>query len=171
MYFAHTIAPSLGAGWKRGGRAELASPEGRAPQGATAPRVSVPVRGSSVITGLNRSCRAELVGFAAPIGRVSAVLRILDEATSTTATSVVPVELLAPIQRGTRTAELVIPHSEVRARDLRAETEPVRLVPTLQGETLLEEFLTANLDGTSAHRLALGLTTALRAGALAVKRA
>lgn len=169
MYIsAHTIAPWLGGGWKRGGRAELASPEGRPPQGATAARVSVPVRGSSVVTGLDRSCRAELIGFAAPIGRVSAVLRILDEATGTTATSVVPVELPAPVERDTRTAELVIPHSEVRARDLWAETEPVRLVPTLQGETLLEEFLMADLDGTSAHRLALALTTALRAGSLTV---
>ena len=168
MYFAHTIAPSLGAGWKRGGRAELASLEGRAPQGATAPRVSVPVRGSSVITGLNRSCRAELVGFAAPIGRVSAVLRILDEAAGTTATSVVPVELRVPVERRTGTGELVIPHSEVRARDLRAETEPVRLVLRLAEGTLLEDFLTAHLDRPSAHRLALGLTTALHAGVLTV---
>ena len=152
----------------RGGRTQLASPERGAPPDATAARVPVPVRGSSVITGLDRSCRAELIGFAAPIGRVSAVLRILDEATGTTATSVVPVELPAPIERGTRIAEMVIPHSEVRARDLRAETEPVRLVPTLQGGTLLEEFRMADLDGASAHRLALGLTTALRAGMLTV---
>jgi hypothetical protein len=138
-----------------------------APQrSATATRVSVPVRGSSVITGLDRSCRAELIGFAAPIGRVSAILRVIDETSGITATSVVPVQLPAPIERGAETAELMIPHSDVRVRDLRAETEPVRLAPTLQGGTVLEEFLTADVDRTSAHRLSLVLSTALRAGAL-----
>jgi hypothetical protein len=118
-----------------------------------------------VITGLDRSCRAELIGFASPIGRLSAILRITDEATGNFATSVVPVELSAPIDGAAR-AELRIPQSEVRARELRAETEPVRLVPSVGGGTLLEELLTADFDGPSVHRLALVLTTALRAGAL-----
>jgi len=124
------------------------------------------VRGSSVITGLDRSCRAELIGFASPIGRLSAILRITDDATGNTATSVVPVGLPGPLEGATTTAEIMIPQSDVRARELRAETEPMRLVPSLQRGTLLEELLTADSDGTSAHRLALVLTTALRAGAL-----
>jgi hypothetical protein len=119
-----------------------------------------------VITGLDRSCRAELIGFASPIGRLSAILRITDEATGNFATSVVPVELSGPLDDASTTAELTIPHSEVRARELRAQTEPVRLVPSLGGRPLLEELMTADFDGKSVHRLALALTTALRAGAL-----
>jgi hypothetical protein len=161
-----TIASPHGDGLMRGARTRFRRPE-TPPPGPTAPRVRVPVRGSSVITGLDRSCRAELIGFASPIGRLSAILRITDEATGNTATSVVPVGLPGPIEGATRTAEVMIPQSEVRARDLRAETEPVRLLPSLRGGTLLEELLTADFDGTSAHRLALVLTTALRAGALA----
>jgi len=148
-----------------GGGTRLRSPETPASD-AKAPRVRVPVRASSVVTGLDRSCRAELIGFASPIGRLSAILRITDDATGNTATSVVPVELPRPLEGATRTAEMRIPQSEVRARELRAETEPVRLMPSLRGGTLLEELMTANVEGATAHRLALVLTTALRAGAL-----
>jgi hypothetical protein len=70
-----------------------------APIGDPPPRVAVPVRGTSVITGRGRDCRAERVGFASPIGRLSAVLRITDAATGRTATSVVPVELPTRIER------------------------------------------------------------------------
>src|SRR5918996_1845525 len=96
MYSDQTIASPTGR------RVDACPPHGRGspatpPRGATPSRVRVPVRGSSVITGLDRSCRAELIGFAAPIGRLSAILRIIDEATGTTATSVVPVEFPAPL--------------------------------------------------------------------------
>ena len=161
-----TIASPHGDGSMFGGRTRFRGPE-TPPPGPTAPRVRVPVRGSSVITGLGRSCRAELIGFASPIGRLSAILRITDEATGNTATSVVPVGLPGPIEGATRTPELMMPQSEVRARDLWAETEPVRLLPSLRAGTLLEELLTADFDDTSAHRLSLVLTTALYAGALA----
>jgi hypothetical protein len=73
-------------------------PEAPAQRAGASPALSVPVRASSVVTGLERACRAELVGFASPIGRLSAVLRITDEATGNTTTSVVPVELPARIE-------------------------------------------------------------------------
>ena len=111
-----TIASPHGDGSMFGGRTRFRGPETPPPE--TAPRVRVPVRGSSVITGLGRSCRAELIGFASPIGRLSAILRITDEATGNTATSVVPVGLPGPIEGATRTPELMMPQSEVRARDL-----------------------------------------------------
>jgi hypothetical protein len=118
-----------------------------------------------VVTGLDRACRAELAGFASPIGRLSAVLRITDEATRNTATSVVPVELPARVEGTTGTAELTIPPSDVRAREVRVQTAAVRLrLPTA---TVLEEFPMPDLDGMSAHRQALVLTTALSRGALA----
>lgn len=165
-YPRHTLSSPRRDGLVRGGRTRFHSPETRLPR-ARPPRIRVPVRGTSVVTGLRRSCRADLIGFASPTGRLSAILRITDEATGHTATSVVPVELPARVAGATRTAEMTIPHSEVRARELRAETKPVRLVPSLHAGSLLDELLTAHLDGTSAHRLALVLTTALDAGALA----
>jgi hypothetical protein len=150
----------------RGGRTRVGSPEAP-PLGATASTVQVPVRGSSVVSGLERACRAELVGFASPIGRLSAVLRITDETTGKIATSVVPVELPTRIEGATRTAEITIPPSDVRARELRAEMEAVHLVVRPLAVALLGELLTSDLDGTSAHRQALLLTTALRGGSLA----
>jgi hypothetical protein len=134
--------------------------EAPAPRAGASPP-GVPVRGSSVGTGLDRACRAELVGFASPIGRLSAVLRITDEATGDTATSVVPVH----IDWAGESAELTIPPSDVRARELRVETAAVRL--RLRVEMLLEECPTAGFNGMSAHRQALVLTAALSRGALA----
>jgi hypothetical protein len=114
-----------------------------------------------VITGLDRACRSELVGFACPIGRLSAVLSITDETTGNTATSVVPVR----IAWATGNAELTIPPSDVRVRELRVETAAVRLrVPR---GPLLDELAMPDIDGISAHRHALGLTRALHGGALA----
>jgi hypothetical protein len=138
-----------------------ATPEAPAPRAGASPPLSVPVRGSSVVTGLDRACRTELVGFASPIGRLSAVLRITDEATGNTATSVVPVR----IDWATGAAELTVPPSDVRARELRVETAAVRL--RLPADALLEEPPTPGFDGMSAHRQALVLTTALSRGALA----
>jgi hypothetical protein len=135
--------------------------EAPAPRAGVSPPPAVPVRGSSVVTGLDRACRAELVGFASPIGRLSAVLRITDEASGNTATSVVPVH----IDWVTGTVELTIPPSDVRARELRVETAAVRL--RFPAETLCEEFGAADFDRTSAHQQALVLTTALSRGALA----
>jgi hypothetical protein len=135
-------------------------PEALAPGAGASPPLSVPVRASSVVTGLDRGCRAELVGFASPIGRLSAVLRITDEATGNTATSVVPVR----INWATGTAELTIPPSDVRARELRLETAAVRL--RLPRGPLLDELAMPDSDGISAHRQALVLTTALSRGAL-----
>jgi hypothetical protein len=129
--------------------------------------VQVPVRGSSVVSGRERACRAELIGFASPIGRLSAVIRITDEATGNIATSVVPVELWAPIEGAARTAEITIPSGDVRARELRAQTEAVLLAVRPPVAALLAELPTADSDGRSVHRLALLLTTALRSGALA----
>jgi hypothetical protein len=134
--------------------------EAPAPRAGASPP-SVPVRGSSVVTGLNRACRAEVVGFASAIGRLSAVLRITDEETGNTATSVVPVQ----IDWATEGAELTIPPSDVRARELRVETAAVRL--RLPAETLLEECPTPGFEGMSTHRQALVLTAALSRGALA----
>ena len=136
------------------------------PPGTSAPRVRIPVRGSSVLTGLARSCSAELIGFASPIGRLSAILRITDVATGITATSVVPVDLHKPVEGGARPPEMIVPESDVRARDLRAETERVRLVPSIRGGALSGELLTMEFDGLCAHGLALVLSRALRAGAL-----
>jgi len=136
-------------------------PEAPAPRAGASPPLSVPVRGSSVVTGLDRACRAELVGFASPIGRLSAVIRITDEATGNTATSVVPVR----IDCTTRTAELTLPSSDVRARDLRVETAALRLRHV--AETRLDELRTADFGAMSAHRQALVLTTAVSRGALA----
>jgi hypothetical protein len=142
-------------------------PEAPAPRAGASPPLSVPVRGSSVVTGLERACRAELVGFASPIGRLSAVIRITDEATGNIATSVVPVELPASIEGAARSAEITIPPSDVRARELRAETEAVHLMVRPPAVTRLGELLTPDFDGPSAHRQALFLTTALRGGWLA----
>ena len=136
-------------------------PEVPAPRAGASLPLSVSVHGSSVVTGLDRACRAELVGFASPIGRLSAVLRITDEANGNTATSVVPVH----IEWATGTAELTIPPSDVRARELRVETAAVRL--RLPAETLFGEFGAPDFARTSAHRQALVLTTALSRGALA----
>jgi hypothetical protein len=135
--------------------------EAPAPRAGASPPTA-PARGSSVVTGLDRACRAELVGFASPIGRLSAVLRITDEATGNTAISVVPVH----VDWATDGAELTIPPSDVRARDLRVETAAVRF--RLPAETLPEECRTADFDGMSAQRQALVLTAALSRGALAV---
>lgn len=143
------------------------APEAPAPRAGASPPLSVPVRGSSVVTGLNRACRAQLIGFASPIGRLSAVIRITDEATGNIATSVVPVELRASIEGDARTAEITISPSDVRARELRAETETVLLAVRPPVATLLAELPAPDPDGTSVHRLALLLTTALRGGALA----
>jgi hypothetical protein len=137
------------------------APEAPAQRAGAFPPLPVPVRGSSVVTGLDRACRAELVGFASPIGRLSAVFRITDEATRNTATSVVPVR----IDWATGTAELTIPPSDVRARELRVETAAVRL--RLPRGPLLDELAMPDIDGSSAHRHALGLTRALHGGALA----
>jgi hypothetical protein len=136
------------------------TPEAPAPRGGLPP-LSVPARGSSVVTGLDRACRAELVGFASPIGRLSAVLRITDETTGNTATSVVPVR----IDGATETAELTVPPSDVRARKLRVETAAVRL--RLPRGPLLDELAMPDIGRTSAHRHALGLTRALHGGELA----
>jgi hypothetical protein len=135
-------------------------PEAPAPRAGASPPLSVPVRGSSVITGLDRACRAELVGFASTVGRLSAVLRITDEATGNTATSVVPLH----IDWAPGSAALTIPPSDMRARELRVETAAVRL--RFSAEALLEEPATPDFDGMSAHRQALVLTTALSRGAL-----
>ena len=135
-------------------------PEAPASRAGASPSLSVPVHGSSVVTGLDRPCHAELVGFASPIGRLSAVLRITDEANGNTATSVVPVH----IEWATGTAELTIPPSDVRARELRVETAAVRL--RLPAETPFGEFGAPDFDRTCAHRQALALTTALSHGAL-----
>jgi hypothetical protein len=141
------------------------SQEAPAPGAGASPPLSVPARGSSVVTGLDRACRAELVGFASPIGRLSAVIRVTDEATGKLATSVVPVELRASIE-GVARAEISIPPSDVRARELRAETEAVLLSVRPPVATVLAELLTRDSDPGSVHRLALLLTTALRGGAL-----
>jgi hypothetical protein len=146
----------------RGDRTRADRPE--APPLSPTGTVQVPVRGTSVVTGRERACRGELVGFASPIGRLSAVIRITDEGTGTIATSVVPVELRAPIEGA---AEIAIPPSDVRARELRAETEAVLLAVRPPVATLLAELLTLDSDDRSVHRLALCLTTALRGGALA----
>jgi hypothetical protein len=143
------------------------APEAPAPRAGASPPLSVAVRGSSVVTGLNRACRAELIGFASPIGRLSAVIRITDEATGKIATSVVPVELRAPTEGAARTAEITIPPSDVHARELRAETEAVLLAVRPPVAPLLAELLTPGSDGRSVHRLALLLTRALHGGALA----
>ena len=136
------------------------APEAPARRAGASPPLSVPVRGSSVVTGLDRVCRSELIGFACPIGRLSAVLRIVDEATGNTATSVVPV----CIDSATGTAELTIPPSDVRVRELRVETAAVRL--RLPRGPLLDDLAMPDIDGISAHRHALVLTTALSRGAL-----
>jgi hypothetical protein len=129
--------------------------------------VAIPARCSSVITGLERDCHAELVGFAAPIGRLGAVLRITDKATGRAATSVVPVELPARIEAAAGTAEMTIPASDVIARELRVETDGVRLTVSPPAGALLGDLLTADFQGASAHRQALVLNTALRGGAVA----
>jgi hypothetical protein len=136
------------------------APEAPAPRAGASPPLSIPVRGSSLVTGLDRPCRSELVGFACPIGRLSAVLRITDEATGNAATSVVPVR----IDWATGTAELTIPPSDLRVRELRVETAAVRL--RLPRGPLLDELAIPDIDGISAHRHALGLTRALHGGAL-----
>ncbi len=107
-----------------------------------------------------------MIGFASPIGRLSAILRITDVATGITATSVVPVDLHKPVEGGAGPPEMIVPESDVRARDLRAETERVRLVPSIRGGALSGELLTMEFDGLCAHGLALVLSRALRAGAL-----
>jgi hypothetical protein len=132
---------------------------------STARTVAVPARCSSVITGLERTCHAELVGFAAPTGRLSAVLRVTDEPTGEAATSVVPVELPALVEGAIGSVEMTIPPSDVLAGELRAETEGVRLTVSSPAGTLL--LLMADFRGASAQRQALILNTALRGGALA----
>jgi hypothetical protein len=149
----------------RSGRTRADRPE--APPLSPTGTVQVPVRGTSVVTGRERACRAELIGFASPIGRLSVLIRITDEATGKIATSVVPVELRAPIEGAARTAEIAIPPSDVRARELRAETEAVLLAVRPPVAPLLAELLTPGSDGRSVHRLALLLTRALHGGALA----
>jgi hypothetical protein len=162
VYHSGTM-PSLGRdALMRGDRTRADRPE--APPLSPTGTVQVPVRGTSVVTGRERACRGELVGFASPIGRLSAVIRITDEGTGNIATSVVPVELRAPIEGA---AEIAIPPSDVRARELRAETEAVLLAVRPPVATLLAELLTLDSDDRSVHRLALCLTTALRGGALA----
>jgi hypothetical protein len=162
VYHSGTM-PSLGRDTlMRGDRTRADRPE--APPLSPTGTVQVPVRGTSVVTGRERACRGELVGFASPIGRLSAVIRITDEGTGNIATSVVPVELRAPIEGA---AEIAIPPSDVRARELRAETEAVLLAVRPPVATLLAELLTLDSDDRSVHRLALCLTTALRGGALA----
>jgi hypothetical protein len=137
------------------------------PDGGPRPAgVAIPVRCSSVITGAERSARAQLVGFAAPIGRVSAIVRITD-AMGKTATSVVPVELPALIRGAGSAAEMVIPPSDLLAHDLRLQTDGVRLTVRPPAGSLLSELLRADFRGTSTHRQALILTTALHRGALA----
>lgn len=164
VYYLGTMPSLEGDALMRGGRtrADRAEEPPMSPTGT----VQVPVRGTSVVTGRERACRAELIGFATPIGRLSAVIRITDEATDNIATSVVPVELRASIVGAARTAEITIPPSDVRARELRAETEAVLLAVRPPVATLLAELLTPDSDGRSVHRLALLLTTALRGGAL-----
>jgi hypothetical protein len=136
------------------------SQEAPAPRAGASSPLSVPARGSSVVTGLERACRSELVGFASRIGRLSAVLRITDEETGYTATSVVPVR----IDWATEAAELTSPPSDVRVRELRVETAAVRL--RLPQGPLLDELAMPDIDAISAHRHALGLTRALHAGVL-----
>ena len=159
------FGPLEGDALTRGGRIRADTPE--APPLSPTGTVQVPVRGTSVVTGRERACRAQLIGFASPIGRLSAVIRITDGATGNIASSVVPVELRAPIEGAARTAELTIPPSDVLARELRAETEALLLAVRPPVATLLAELLTPNSDGRPVHRLALLLTTALRSGALA----
>ena len=144
-------------------------PPAGSPRPAGAPRsagVAVPVRCSSVITSAERSARAQLVGFAAPTGRVSAILRITDAA-GKTATSVVPVELPVLIRGSSFAAEMVIPPSDLLAHDLRIQTDAVRLAVRPPAGSLLSDLLRAGFRGTPAHRQALLLTTALHRGALA----
>ena len=131
---------------------------------AGASPLSVPVRGSSVVTGVEHACRAELVGFASPIGRLSAVLHLTQETTRKSATWVVPLEL--PVRtEGAETAELTIPPSDVRVRELRVETPGARL--RLSAAKLREELALPEFDGMPPHRQAVVLATALSRGALA----
>ena len=163
VYYFGTLRSLEGDALTRGGRIRADTPE--APPLSPTGTVQVPVRCTSVVTGRERA--DELIGFASPIGRLSAVIRITDGATGNIATSVVPVELRAPIEGAARTAELTIPPSDVLARELRAETEALLLAVRPPVATLLAELLTPNSDGRPVHRLALLLTTALRSGALA----
>jgi hypothetical protein len=129
--------------------------------------LAIPARCSSVITGLERNCRTELVGFTTTSGGLGAVLRFTDDAAGRKATAVVPVEPPALIEGTTTTIALTIPPSDVLAGELRAETESVRLTVRPLAGTLLGDLLVGDFGLTSARPLALALNAALHGGEVA----